>query len=203
MEEKNTSKWETKANNIIYNLKNDFNLTDDDIPQKKKIWVPESVVWLSRDVDDEYPECGQEHGTVFSHPDDRVVWEKSEDGPSHDIISIDDMIDVLQEAKKKFGGDARLQFESNFDEQSNYRVNGYDTWDYEVSAWHKVDETWEAYYKRLMKLYNDLVDKQHKKTIEDQKIKRFLPDIDIDSLTQSKRIQIIAGINNIINATKQ
>lgn len=200
----NSEKWETLANNVIYHLKSDYHLSDDEIPKKAIHSVPETVIYLQRDVDKEYVDGQKEYGnSIDKTNDDRVCWQYNQEGADdHSVVSVDDMISMLMKVKKEVGSDARLSFISRFTEESEWRIGGSDTWEYEVTAWKKTPETWEAYYERLCKFRDNLEEKIKKTKEEDDLIKNVLPeDVDIKTLTESERRELLLSIYRI-NAIK-
>lgn len=194
----NAQKWEDLANNVKYHLRSDFHLSDDEIPEKLIHSLPESLVSLERYDESEYADGEGVYGTIFDgvSPSDKVLWVNKKNSADNSIIGINDMIELLNEAKKKYGEDARLGFWSDFDERSEYS-NCPDEYSYGVQVYHDVPETWEAYYDRLMKFRDDLEKKANKKNEEDALIKEFAPDINIKMLAQNVRSDLLLSIYRI------
>lgn len=195
----NSEKWETLASNVIYHLNSDYHLSDDEIPSKKTNSVPETILYLQRDSDKEYVNGQKEYGnSIYKTNDDRVCWEYNQEGADdHSVVSVDDMIDMLMKAKKDLGGDARVSFTSTFTQESEWRVGGTDTWEYEVTAWKKTPETWEGYYERLCKFRDNFEKKIKDTAAEDALIKEFAPDMDIKMLSESERRELLLSIYRI------
>lgn len=200
----NSEKWETLANNVIYHLKSDYNLSDDEIPKKLVHTVPETVLYLQRDAEKDCVDEEKFYGnSIKKTNDDRVCWQYDKyNADGHSIVSIDDMIDMLMQAKKEVGGDARLSFNRIFTEESEWRVGGSDTWEYEVTAWKKTPETWEGYYERLCKFRDNFEEKLKKTKEEDALLKEAVPDMDIKMLSEAERRELLLSIYRI-NAIKR
>lgn len=194
----NAQKWEDLANNVKYHLRSDFHLSDDEIPEKAIHSIPESLVRLKRYDESEYADGEGVYGTVFDEvkPSDKVLWLNRKKSADNSIIGINDMIELLNEAKKKYGEDARLGFWSDFDERSEY-FNCLDEYSYGVQVYHDVPETWEFYYDRLVKFRDELEQKINQKAEEDALIKEFAPDINIKMLAQNERRELLLSIYRI------
>lgn len=194
----NAQKYEDLANNVKYHLRSDFHLLDDEIPKKEVHSIPESLVTLERYEESEYADGEGVYGTIFDEvaPSDKVLWVNKKKSFDNSIIDINDMIELLNEAKQKYGEDARLGFWSDFDERSEYS-NCPDEYSYGVQVYHDVPETWEAYYDRLKKFRDDLEKKSNKKIEEDALIKEFAPDITINMLSESERRELLLSIYRI------
>lgn len=194
----NSEKWETLANNVKYHLRSDFHLSDDEIPEKEIHSIPEMLIYLTRYDETEYAEGEGIHGTIFNEvtPSNKVYWKKKK-SCDDSIININDMIELLNEAKQKYGEDARLAFHSHYDDNSDYYTGRSDEYTYEVDVVHDVPETWESYYDRLKKFRDELEQKTNKKAIEDALIKEFAPDITISMLSESERLELLLSIYRI------
>lgn len=194
----NAQKWEDLANNVKYHLRSDFHLSDDEIPEKAIHSIPELLVRLERYDESEYADGEGVYGTVFDEvkPSDKVLWLNRKKSADNSIIGINDMIELLNEAKKKYGEDARLGFWSDFDERSEY-FNCPDEYSYGVQVYHDVPETWESYYDRLVKFRDELEQKINQKAEEDALIKEFAPYINIKMLAQNERRELLLSIYRI------
>lgn len=193
----NNEKWEVLANNVKHQLKSEFNLNDDKIPQKKIHCIPESLIRLDRYDSSEYSEGEGVYGTVFDEvsPSPKVLWTNNSKC-DNSIISINDMIELLNEAKEKYGEDARVGVFSDFYERSEYS-NCPDEYSYCVQVYHNVEETWEGYYERLEKLKEDIKKNANKKAEEEALIKEFAPDVDAKKLSPSQRQELLLSIYRI------
>lgn len=194
----NSEKWEDLANNVKYHLRSDFHLPDDEIPEKEIHSIPNTLIYLTRYDKTEYAEGEGIHGTIFDEvsPSKKVLWKKKK-SCDDSIININDMIELLNEAKQKYGEDARLAFHSHYDDNSDYYTGHSDEYTYEVDVVHDVPETWESYYDRLKKFRDELEQKTNKKAIEDALIKEFAPDITIKMLTETERMELLLSIYRI------
>lgn len=194
----NAQKYEDLANNVKYHLRSDFHLLDDEIPKKEIHSIPESLVTLERYEETEYADGEGVYGTIFDEdvPSDKVLWVNRKNSFDNSIIAINDMIELLNEAKQKYGEDARLGFWSDLDERSGYS-NGPDEYSCGVQVYHDVPETWEAYYNRLKKFKDDLEKKSNRKAEEDALIKEFASDIVISKLTENERRELLLAIYRI------
>lgn len=194
----NNEKYEELANNVKYHLRSDFSLPDDEIPEKEIHSIPETLIYLTRYDETEYSEGEGVFGNVFDEvsPSNKVLWKKKKSSDDS-IININDMIELLNEAKQKYGEDARLAFHSRYDDNSDYYTGRSDEYSYEVDVIHEVSETWESYYDRLKKFRDDLEKKTNRLVEEDALIKEFAPDITISMLSESERRELLLSIYRI------
>ena len=164
-----------------------------------------NIIWFAKYDDDEYDDGEEVLGHTFKKDvaDKRISWSKDHEHPNNSIVSIDDMIDILKEAREKFGGNARLLFSSVFDNASDYCIGARDRYEQCVTVMMDEEESWEKYRGRLEKFYHSAKATYNKKKDEDELICTHAPGVDINSLTNAQRSQILGACYNIINIVNQ
>lgn len=190
---------------IIHKLKNEIGLNDTEIPKRRVKHPFTDIIWFEKYDDDEYDDGEQVLGHTFQKDvvDKRISWSKDHECPNNSIVSVDDMIDILKEAREKFGGNARLLFDSEYSNASDYCVSARDRYEQSVSVVIDEEESWEKYRQRLDKFYYSAKAKADKKKDEDALIRKYAPEVDISSLTAAQRSQILGACYNILNIINQ
>lgn len=190
---------------IIHKLKNEIGLRDTEIPKRRVNHLCKNIIWFEKYDDDEYDDGEEVLGHTFHKDvvDNRISWSKDRECPNNSIVSVDDMIDILKEAREKFGGNARLLFDSEFRNASDYCIGASDRYEQSVYAVIDEEESWENYRKRLDKFYYFAKRMHDKKKDEDELIRKYAPKVDISSLTDAQRTQILSACCNIINVINQ
>ena len=196
-------KNEEAALTVVNKLKNEIGMSDVEIPKRRVKHPFNVIIWFEKYDDDEYDDGEQVFGHTFQKDvaDKRISWSKDHEHPNNSIVSVDDMIDILNEAREKFGGNARLLFGSVFDNASDYCAGARDRYAQSVTVVMDEEESWEKYRERLEKFYYSA--KADKKKDEDAMIHKHAPEVDINSLTVAQRSQILSACYNIVNIINQ